>query len=155
MASASGRLPIARFGALETDALPDATLGLGTVRDYLLGGVRLRIGQGLESDFGPARIRPGMTGADAYTPVRPFAWYVFVGADGQAVAHDEFLDQSIFHSHGPHVSKNWDVGELEAGVGVMLYGVRVSYTQTWQTQEFKSQKGGLFNFGSLALSARF
>jgi lipid A 3-O-deacylase len=149
------RLPIASFGPFETDALPDATLGLGTVRDYVLVGARLRIGQGLGSDFSPARIRPGMTGADAYTPTRPFAWYVFVGADGQAVARDVFLDGSTFRSHSPHVSKNWDVGELEAGIGVMLYGVRLSYTQTWQTQEFKGQKGGLFNFGSLALSARF
>jgi hypothetical protein len=53
------------------------------------------------------------------------------------------------------VHRTWDVGEMEGGVAVMLYGFRLTYTQTWQTQEFKGAKAGLFNFGSLALSAKF
>ena len=75
--------------------------------------------------------------------------------DGQLVAHDEFLDGSTFGSSNAHVSKKWYVGELMAGVGVIWHGVRITYTQTWQTEEFHGQKGGLFNFGSLALSTRF
>ena len=47
------------------------------------------------------------------------------------------------------------MGEFEAGVGIIWHGVRITYTQTWQTEEFNGQKGGLFNFGSLALSTRF
>ena len=96
-----------------------------------------------------------MSGADAYTPTGPFVWYVFGGVDGQAVARDEFLDGSTFRSNSPYVTKIPFVGELEAGVGLIVHGVRVTYVQTWQTQEFQGQRRGLFNFGSVALSARF
>ncbi len=155
------RIPLYHFGVagldgLETDLLPAATAGAGTVRDYVQGGISFRLGQGLASDFGTPRISPGMTGTDAYTPNRPFAWYVFAGADGQAIARDVFLDGSTFRdSQGPHVTKRPLVGEFEGGLAVMAYGMRVTYTQTWQTEEFKGQKAGLFNFGSLALSAKF
>ena len=149
------RLPIAQLYGMETDALPALTAGVGTVRDYVQAGVSFRLGQGLGSDFGTPRIRPGLSGSDAYTPTRPFAWYVFAGADGQGVARDVFLDGSTFRAHGPSVDKRAFLGEFEAGLGAMFYGVRVTYTQTWQTESFKGQKSGLFNFGSLALSARF
>ncbi len=148
------RVGIADFGGLETDALPTVQLGLGTVRDYVLAGVNFRIGQGLRSDFGAPRIEPGMSGADAYTPTRPFVWYFFAGADGQGVAHDIFLDGSTYRD-SPHVTKKWYVGEMNAGLGIIWHGVRVTYTQTWQTEEFDGQKGGLFNFGALAASVRF
>ncbi len=149
------RLPIASVGPFETDALPELTAGIGIVRDYVQTGAIFRIGQGLASDYGAARILPGISGSDAYTPTRPFVWYAFAGGDGQAVAHDEFLDGSTFGSSNAHVSKKWYVGEFEAGVGIIWHGVRVTYTQTWQTEEFHGEKGGLFNFGSLALSTRF
>jgi len=149
------RLPIVSFAGLETDALPGATIGIGTVRDYVQASTLLRIGQGLTSDFGPARIMPGINGSDAFTTVRPIAWYIFGGGDGQAVAHDEFIEGTSFRAPSPSVPLVWYVGEIEAGVAVIWHGVRLSYTQTWQTQEFRGQKGGLFNFGSFALSARF
>ena len=149
------RLPITRFGGLEVDALPSLTAGVGTVRDYVQAGVSLRLGQGLASDFGAPRIRPGLSGGDAYTPTRPFAWYVFAGADGQAVARDLFLDGSTFRDKSPHVTKRFFLGEMQTGLAVMAYGVRLTYTHVFQTPSFDRQKSGLFNFGSLALSARF
>lgn len=155
LAERTWRLPITQFSGLETDALPSLTAGVGTVRDYVQAGVSFRLGQGLGSDFGTPRIRPGMSGSDAYTPTRPFAWYVFAGADGQGIARDVFLDGNTFRSHSPSVTKRPYLGELEAGLAAMFYGVRVTYTQTWQTESFTRQKSGLFNFGSLALSARF
>ncbi len=155
LAERTYRLPIAQFHGVETDALPALTAGVGTVRDYVQAGVSFRLGQGLDSDFGAPRIRPGLSGSDAYTPTRPFAWYVFAGADGQGIARDVFLDGSTFRARGPSVDKRPYLGEFQAGLAAMLYGVRVTYTQTWQTDSFKGQKSGLFNFGSLALSARF
>ena len=155
LAERTFRIPIKQFYELETDALPALTAGVGTVRDYVQAGVRFRLGQGLGSDFGTPRIRPGASGSDAYNPTRPFAWYVFAGADGQGIARDVFLDGSTFRSHSPSVSKVPYLGELELGLAAMFYGVRLTYTQTWQTPSFTRQKSGLFNFGSLALSARF
>jgi hypothetical protein len=155
LAERTYRLPIARFGGLETDALPALTLGLGTVRDYVQAGFALRLGQGLNSDFGTPRIRPGFSGGDAYTPTRPFAWYVFVGGDGQVVGRDIFLDGSTWRSNSPSVTKRVLVGEMAVGAAIMFAGVRITYTQTWQTPEFSRQRAGLFNFGSLSASVRF
>lgn len=155
LAERTYRLPIAQFYGVETDALPAITVGVGTVRDYIQAGFNVRLGQGLSSDFGAPRIRPGLSGSDAYTPTRPLAWYVFAGADGQAVARDVFLDGSTFRARSPSVDKRTFLGEFQVGLAAMFYGVRVTYTQVFQTESFKGQKSGLFNFGSLALSARF
>ena len=155
LAERTWRVPVTSFGTVEIDTLPALTVGVGTVRDYVQGGASIRLGQGLGSDFGAPRIRPGLSGNDPYTPTRPFVWYVFAGADGQAIARDEFLDGSAFRSNSPHVTKRPFLGEFQAGLAVMLYGVRLAYTQTWQTQSFKGQRSGLFNFGSFAASVRF
>ena len=67
------RLHIAEFGALETDALPSLAAAVGDVRDYAQVGVTFRIGQGLNSDFGVSRLRPGLSGEDAYVQTGSFA----------------------------------------------------------------------------------
>ena len=144
-------------GGIETDALPSLAAAGGDVRTYGQAGLVLRVGQGLHSDYGAPRIEPGLNGTDAYTATRPFAWYAFAGVDGQAVAYDASLEGDLFRNHdtSPHVSRKWDVGEMEAGLAVLAYGLRISYTQTWQTEEFRGQKGGLFNFGSLTVAGKF
>ncbi len=149
------RLPVADFGPVQMDALPSATAALGDVRDYVQGGAMLRIGQGLDSDFGTARIAPGLNGSDAFTQTTPLVWYAFAGADGQAVGYDVSLDGSTFRKNTPSVHRTWDVGEFEGGLAVIWHGVRLTYTQTWQTQEFRGARSGLFNFGSLAASVKF
>lgn len=139
---------------IELDVMPSVTGAVGTLRDYAQVGLQLRLGQGLDSDFGTTRIRPGLSGSDAYTPSRDFVWYFFVGADGQAVGYDATLDGDQFHP-GPHVSSLPFVGELEGGLAVIYRGVRLTYTHVAQTQEFRGQRGGLFQFGSIAASVRF
>lgn len=149
------RLPIASLGPLDTDILPSVTGALGDVRDYVQLGSVVRIGQGLNSDFGTPRITPGLNGADSYTNTQPFAWYAFAGADGQAVGYDVTLDGSTFRHRDVSVHRNWDVAEFEGGVALLWHGVRVAYTQTWQSQEFRGARSGLFSFGALAISAKF
>ncbi len=148
------RVPLGSYQSVSFDVLPSATAGFGLLRNYLQAGAVFRLGQGLDSDYGVARIRPGLTGTDAFTATRPFAWYVFAGADGQAVGTDVTLTGNNFAT-SRHVAGKWDVGEFEGGAAVIYHGVRVTYSQTWQTQEFRTQKAGLFSFGSLAASVRF
>jgi hypothetical protein len=148
------RLSMGSVGGLETDALPALTLGVGDVRDYLQVGGTIRIGQGLNSDFGVPRLRPGLSGGDAYNPTRSFAWYVFAGLDGQAVAYDLLLQSSPFRS-GPHVNPTWDVGEFQVGAAFMAYGLRLTLSYIGQSQEFQGQGGGLHQFGSASLGLRF
>ncbi|HEX3399568.1 MAG TPA: lipid A deacylase LpxR family protein [Acetobacteraceae bacterium] len=150
------RLPITDPGsALQVDALPQLTAGLGTWRGYVQAGAQIRVGQGLDSDFGAARMRPGLSGGDAFNATRPLAWYIFAGADGQAVAWDETLNGEPF-THTSHVPLAPLVGELQAGVVVMVANnVRASFTEVWQTHEFYGQYGHLFQFSSAALSVKF
>jgi hypothetical protein len=148
------RLAITKFAGLEVDALPDLTAAVGSLRIYAQTGVTFRIGQGLDSDFGVAKIRPGQTGGDAYKPTRPFAWYIFAGADGRAVLRDGTLEGNLYH-RSASVKKQPFVGELQAGVALMAWGMRLSYAHTLQTQEFRKQKGGLHQFGSLNAAVRF
>ena len=149
------RVSLVDLGPIETDVLPSGTIGIGDIRDYAQLGGTLRFGQGLASDYGTPRIMPGLNGSDAYTSVRPFAWYAFAGVDGQAVGYDVSLDGSTFRKGSRGVHRVWDVGEFEGGLAVLWHGLRFSYTQTWQTQEFRGAKAGLFNFGSLAVAAKF
>jgi hypothetical protein len=148
------RLPLGVVAGLETDALPSLTIAVGDLRDYLQTGVTFRFGQGLDSDFGVPRFRPGLSGGDAYTPTRPFAWYLFAGVDGQAVAYDLLLQSNPIRS-GAHVSPIWDVAEMQGGFAVMAYGMRLTFAYVAQTQEFDGQTGGLHQFGSASLSFRF
>ncbi|MBO1360648.1 lipid A deacylase LpxR family protein [Acetobacter sacchari] len=152
------RLPLATIGGrngISFDMLPNVNAAVG---DYRIVGEladTLRIGQGLDSDFGTPTISPGTDGTDAYKATRPFAWYAFGGVSGDAVGYDASLQGNTMRSNSPHVAKKWDVGEIHAGLAVMFYGLRVSYSQVWQTQQFKTARSGLFNYGSLMVSAKF
>lgn len=148
------KIPGPTLWGLETDAMPSLGAGLGTLRDYGQIGFAMRLGQGLGADYGPARIRPGLTGGDAFNPQERLAWYLFLAADGQAVGRDALLDGELFHNSA-HVGHKPIVGELMAGAAIIWRGVKFSYTQTWQTEEFNGQKAGLFNFGSITASAKF
>ena len=148
------RVPLTSIGAFETDALPAIAAGIGTVRDYVEATMMLRVGQGLDADFGPSRIRPGISGGDAFADRDHLAWYAFVAVDGQAIARDAFLDGDLWRKSA-HVQSEPLLGEFEMGLAMIWRGVRLTYVQTWQTQQFRHQTAGLFNFGSLALSMRF
>jgi hypothetical protein len=139
---------------MAVDVLPDVTGFVGTEQIYAQAGGTLRIGQGLEDDFGAGRITPGTDGGDAYLPDAGFAWYVFGGVDGRAVAYNTLLEGNSF-ADGPSVDKMPFVGEFVLGLAMIWHGVRMTFSQTWQTHEFTSQQGGLFDFGSVAVSARF
>jgi hypothetical protein len=141
------------FG-FETDILPELTVGLGNIRVYAQTGATVRFGEGLLSDYGVSRVRPGLSGGDAYNTVQPLAWYVFLGGDGQAVAHDMAIDGNTFQP-SPSAKRVPFVGEFQFGWAVIWHGVRLSYTQVFQSSEIRHQKGGLHQFGSLALGVKF
>ncbi len=148
------RFGLGNLGPIEFDALPAVTAAAGNWRTYAEGAAVFRVGQGLGSDFGVSRQQPGVSGSDAYTPTRPIAWYLFAGGDGQAVAVDSTFDTEDAPYY-TNVAMIHDVGEFEGGAAVLLYGVRVTYTQVFQTHEFVGQRGGLHQFGSLAAAVRF
>lgn len=136
------------------ELLPDVTGFVGTEQIYAQAGGTLRLGQGLDDDFGAGRIMPGLDGGDAYLPDSGFAWYLFGGVDGRAVAYNTLLEGNSF-ADGPSVDKKPFVGDFSVGLAMIWHGLRVTFSQTWETHEFIAQRGGLFDFGSVSVSARF
>lgn len=149
------RFPVGHAGPVDFDFLPSANGAAGDYKIYGQIGTLFRLGQGLDSDFGPSRIGSGNDGTDAYVGTRFVNWYVFGGVDGQAIAYNSTLQGDPTKSHAQHVSKKWDMGEILAGAAVIVKGYKIAYTQTWQTQEFKGQRSGLFNYGSVSVSFKF
>lgn len=147
------RLPIASLAGLETDVLPQLGAVVGTWRDYALAGGEIRLGQGLASDFGAPRLQPGLSGGEAYKAVRPFAWYLYAGGDGQAVAYDTTLNGS-FTSPSRHVTPQTVTGEFQGGLALLAFGLRLSAFHVIQSKQFTHQSG-TFSFDGVALSAKF
>jgi lipid A 3-O-deacylase len=152
--SRTWRVPVATFGGLAVDALPQLSGMAGTTEIYLQPAVNFRIGEGLDSDFGAPLLRPGPSGSNAYRPTRPFVWYLFAGAGGKFVGHDEFLQGSDFRT-SRSVDPYRTVGQFDAGLAIIWHGVRISYTQVFQTKRFHGEVGGIHEYGSLNLAARF
>ena len=86
------RVPLGSYHGVSFEALPNFKFGFGLERNYVQAGVILRMGQGLDSDYGVARINPGFSGTDAYTPTRPFVWYVFGGRGRAGGRHGRDAD---------------------------------------------------------------
>lgn len=154
LASRTWRVPVASIGGLAVDALPQLSGMAGTTEIYAEPAVTFRIGEGLDSDFGAPLLRPGPSGSNAYKPTRPFVWYLFAGVAGKLVGHDEFLEGADFQS-SRSVDPYRAVGQFDAGIAIIWHGVRISYTQVFQTRRFHGEVGGIHEYGSLNLSARF
>lgn len=147
------RVPVGQFGGIDAEVIPAATVSLGNVQTYAGAGALFRVGQGLESDFGPLRIRPTVAGTAWIQPRHEFGWYAFGGVHGRAVARDIFLDGNTWRD-SRSVDKRPLIGEVQAGVAVLWRGMRFAYTQVWRSEEFYGQRGSQ-SFGSLSVSFRF
>jgi lipid A 3-O-deacylase len=144
--------PWSPFG-LEIDVIPNVGGSLGNVMTFAGAGTILRIGDGLDVDFGPPLIRPSLSGLAAVERRSGLAWYAFAGLQGRAVAHDIMLDGNTFaNSHS--VDRKIFVGDAQLGVAVIYRGVRLAVTQIFRTKEFDGQRQA-DRFGAISLSANF
>lgn len=138
---------------LSLDLIPHYSMSLGNVLTAFGAGATIRIGQELQEDFGPPRIRPSLPGSEGFRAGGGFGWYVFAGAEGRAVARNVFLDGNTFR--GSHsVTKNPLVGDFQFGLAVVYRKVRVTYTHVVRTKEFDGQPRP-DRFGAISLSVRF
>lgn len=148
------RVPLGTVAGFDTEVIPSAIGAAGNVAIYAGGGAMLRLGQGLDADWGPTRIRPALAGSSFFQPRQDFGWYVFAGLDARVVGRDLFLDGNTFRTHGPSVSRRPFVGEAQAGGAVFWRGARLAYTQVIRSEEFYGQRGTQ-TFGSVSASFRF
>jgi hypothetical protein len=84
--------------SLKWDATAHGGFALGTVFDYVNGGLTLRIGNALTgAPIGTIEV-PSLGGGDKWQEGN---WYAFIRADARATAHNIFIDGSLFRDD-PH-----------------------------------------------------
>ena len=124
--------------------MPEADVTAGNVFTYGAVGGIIRIGNSLDTDYGPPRIRPGPSGTDWVDARRrsaSFGYYFFAGGEGRAVAQNIFLDGNTF-AHSRSVDKKPLVGDLTAGVAMFWKDdVRLDLGLLSRTKEFYGQQG--------------
>ncbi|WP_375201932.1 lipid A deacylase LpxR family protein [Hyphococcus sp.] len=142
-------------GGFGADITPSVGVSLGNVDTRLRGGFTLRIGRDLDvNPYGPPRVRPALTGIGSFTPSDRVSWYFFAGVNGAAVAHNIFLDGSLFRDGDPSVDKNVLVGEVQAGLALQFRRVQLAYTYVTRTKEFEMQTSAQ-RFGAVSVSVKF
>lgn len=135
---------------LEFGVVPAVGVHLGNVQTSAAGGALLRIGHGLAMDFGPPRVRPALSGLGIFRPPEGFAWYLFAGLEGRAIAYQETLEGN--RNGYWQIEREPLVAEVPIGL-VLAYGrSRLAFTMVSQTRTFDEQPDAWHHFGSLTLS---
>ena len=126
------------------DIVPQAGATVGNVFDYAEAGGMLRIGTNRGADYGPARVRPALSGtdyfdADAATD-EGVGGYFFIGVGGRAVAHDLFLDGNSFRQ-SPSVEHKTFVADMQGGASLLWSRrMRLDLSVVRRTMEFVGQR---------------
>lgn len=132
------------------DVIPHFGGALGTIMVMANAGATVRAGwniSGLPQSLLPTTAEP----RDAERTKWEF--YVFAGADGRALAHNVFLDGTVF-SNSHSVDKEDFVYDLMAGFSLRYKNWRFQYTFVRRSEEFFPRRGrfdGLHDFGSISL----
>ena len=138
---------------LQLDLIPHFAASVGNSHTYASTGAMLRLGRGLDHDYGPPRVRPSLPVSQFYKNNKGQSWYLFVGLDTRLVGHNIFLDGNLFrNSHS--IEKEWFVTDVQAGFVINHPRVRLSYHWVLRSREFKSQQERDL-FSSLSLSVHF
>jgi lipid A 3-O-deacylase len=143
------------FDGISVGVIPSVSASLGNVHTYAGAGATLRIGNALEADFGPPRVRPVTAGSVFYerNAGAGLGWYLFAGVEGRVVARDITLDGNTWRD-SRSVNREWLVGDASAGLAVMYGGWRLTATYTVRSHEFETQREAA-QYGSFSLARQF
>ncbi|WP_207485773.1 lipid A deacylase LpxR family protein [Arenibaculum pallidiluteum] len=138
------------LGPLDVELTPHVTASLGNVFTFAGAGGTVRIGQNLPRLLGAPLLR-SIGGALPERGDEELGWYVFAGTEGRAVARNLFLDGNTFRDNSPDVDRSTFVADVQVGAGLTFGRWRLTYVQSFRTQEFRGQDFG-DSFGSVLLS---
>ncbi len=132
------------------DLTPNAGFSVGNVLTQATAGLTLRIGNDLEDDYGPPRIRPSLAGGGFFRPSDSFGWYIFAGASGRAVAYNIFLDGNT-RRDSLEVDRRPLVLDVQVGIVIQLLRTQIAFSVVARTEEFETQEDEQI-FGAVSLS---
>lgn len=136
-------------------AAPHAGITLGNVYTYASGGLSFQLTPAqYKWQSKPLRVRPAIPGNGFFAvPEGHFAWSLFAGVEGRAMARNIFLDGNTFED-SPSVDKKYLVADANAGVSFTYGKTQLSYTVNWRLKEFDGQDDPSL-FGAVSLGYRF
>ena len=138
---------------LSVDFIPHVSAAVGNLSTYVGVGGMVRVGLGLDHDYGPPRVRPNLAVSQYYTTEPGASWYLFAGFDSRYVAHNIFLDGNNFvDSHA--VDREDFVSDLQAGFVLNHPRFRLAYHWVLRSREFVQQEERDL-YSSLSLSVHF
>ncbi|WP_158240718.1 lipid A deacylase LpxR family protein [Telmatospirillum siberiense] len=124
------------------DVVPQLGATVGNIMTYGAAGGLLRVGKNLRADYGPARIRPALSGTDYFDADHldgDLGFYVFAGAQGRVVGQNIFLDGNSFRT-SPSVDKRVFVADLQAGFSLFWSrSWRIDISGIRRTREYDGQ----------------
>ncbi len=129
-----------------TDALFYWHAEAGTVKTQAGLGITWRIGQNMGdccpdlTHYGSTIARPFASNQGYYTT--GLGYYFFVTAGVRAVAHDLYLDGTVFHSYPKYVDKMPFVGQLGYGVGLRYEKAELIFGLYHTSKEYHGQSFG-------------
>jgi hypothetical protein len=148
-----------RYRALDWQNLDFYTYyggALGNVQIGAHAGAMIRVGENLPNDFGPSR--PSASDGDSFvSPTmqrrNTTSLYSFVGARGNAIARNIFLDGNTYQK-SPHVTKYPFTFETEFGFGTQVHQWAFIWRFVTRSPEF--QERSRFNsFASINITYLF
>ena len=138
---------------LTLDFIPHVSGSVGNLSTYVGVGGMVRVGIGLNHDYGPPRVRPNLAVSQFYNTEPGASWYAFAGFDSRFVVHNIFLDGNNFvDSHA--VDREDFVSDLQAGFVINHRRFRLAYHWVLRSREFVQQEERDL-FSSLSLSVHF
>ncbi len=151
------RFPTPTANGFGADFIPEAGATVGNVMTYAQIGGMVRIGRNLQADYGPARMRPSLSGTTYFTGkdmVGSFGFYLFAGAQGRAVARNIFLDGNTFRD-SRDVDSEALVADLTGGIS-FFWGddVKLDVAAVRRTKELDGQDKA-FDYAGINLTVGF
>ncbi|HXQ53116.1 MAG TPA: lipid A deacylase LpxR family protein [Stellaceae bacterium] len=135
-------VPGVAIGPIGIDVVPQIGATLGNVFTYGEVGAMLRIGTNLGADFGPARVRPALSGTDYFDGDKAddgLGGYFYIGTQGRVVAQNIFLDGNTDRT-SPSVARKVLVGDVQSGFAFeWSRRVRLDLSVSLRSDEFNGQ----------------
>ncbi len=132
-------LLLERAAPVNVEFHPQVGAAVGNALTYGSVGFNVRIGRNLFRDGGAPKQRQLLAGETFPQRGKYWAWSVFMGLEGRAIAHSVFLDGNTF-SDSSSVDKNSFVYDAQLGFEVGYGAYRFSVMNTFRSREFKGQQ---------------
>ena len=134
-----------RYGSgFETDALAYWHADAGTVKVQAGGGMSFRFGYNLGNTSPENSIRGATSAAPPFVynrmSVSNWGYYGYIHAAVRAVAHDLYLDGTVFRSSPKYVNKYPVVGEWGYGFGLRYKRSELLFGRHYMTKEYTQQE---------------